>query len=263
MSIYDYKPILIYCTVLAFCFGCCMGSFLNCAAWRIVHGESFLKGRSHCPVCNHALGFVELIPVLGWILLGGKCKHCGSKISVRYLITELCFGIITALCLLRFDLTPLCLRNFGFLCILFLLTLTDIEAMIIPDGCHIAAIIIWILAEPFVFSGWKDLANHVLAMFVFGGGLLIVSLIMDKIMGRDSLGGGDIKLFGVIGLYLGMVGTLFTMMIACIAGLIYHLLRRNSEEEKAFPFGPWIAGAAAFMLLYGDPLVNWYMGLLK
>lgn len=266
MSIYEYQPMLIYFVVLAFCLGTCMGSFLNCAAWRITHNESFLSGRSHCPSCGHTLGIVELIPVLGWILLKGRCKHCKEKISVRYLITEIIMGVITVLCLLRFDLTILCLRNYGFLCILFLLTLTDIDEMIIPDGCHIAAVIIWILAEPFLFKGWMDVILHLVAGLLFGGGLLIISLIMDRILKRDTLGGGDIKLFGVIGLYLGIVGTMFVMILSCLGGLVFYIIVQSKQgeegEEKAFPFGPWIAMAAAFMLLFGDPIIHWYMGFL-
>lgn len=263
MSIYEYQPMLVYSLILAFCFGASMGSFLNCAAWRITHGESFIRGRSHCPSCGHELGLVELIPVFGWLILKGRCRHCGEKISARYILTEITFGLITVLCLLRFDLTVLCLRNYIFLCILFLLTLTDIEEMIIPDGCHLAAILVWLAAEPFLFTGWADVGLSILSMVIYGGGLLAVSLVMDRILGRDSLGGGDIKLFGVVGLYLGLIGTLFTIVLACLAGLIFHfLIRGKGEEQTAFPFGPWIAGAAAFMLLYGTPLVNWYLGLL-
>ena len=260
MSIYEYQPVLIFCSILAFCFGTCMGSFLNCAAWRISHGESFISGRSHCPSCGHELGAIELIPIVGWIMLKGRCRHCSEKISVRYLITETGFGLITLLCLLRFDLTVLCLRNSILICILFLLTLTDIEEMIIPDGCHIAALITWVVTEPFLFDGWGNVITHILAAVIYGGGLLAISLIMDRIMGRDSLGGGDIKLFGVTGLYLGIIGTLFVVVLACVMGLIFNQVGRGREEE-AFPFGPWIAAAAAIMLLYGEPLVKWYLGL--
>ena len=135
--------------------------------------------------------------------------------------------------------------------------------MIIPDGCHIAAILVWIVAEPFLFTGWKEVISHLLAMVVYGGGLLAVSLIMDKVLGRDTMGGGDIKLFGVVGLYLGMIGTLFCMVFACLFGLVFNrLIPGDEEDERAFPFGPWIAASAAFMLLFGAPLIRWYQGLL-
>ena len=264
MSIYEFKPILIYSIVVAFIFGTCMGSFLNCVAWRCVRGESFLKGRSHCTSCGHELGFKDLIPVLSWLSTGGKCRYCGAKVSVRYPLTEIAFGLITVICLLKFDLTVLCLRNYIFLAVLFVLTLTDIDDMIIPDGCHIVAVIAWIAAEPFLFDGWKGVISHVAAALIYGGGLLAVSLILDRIMGRDTLGGGDIKLIAVTGLYLGMIGNLFTLMLSCIMGLLFNaIIKRSSDDgDRAFPFGPWIAGAAAIMLLFGDPLINWYQNLL-
>lgn len=263
MTIYGYTPILIYSIVIAFIFGTCMGSFLNCAAWRSVREESFLKGRSHCTTCGHELGLRDLIPVISWLSTKGKCRYCGDKVSVRYPLTEIAFGIITVLCLLRFDLTVLCLRNYVFLCMLFMLTLTDIDDMIIPDECHIVSVIAWIVTAPFIFDGWGAAISHVAAGLVYGGGLLAVSLIMDRIMGRDTLGGGDIKLIAVAGLYLGFVGTLFALIIACIGGLLFNLINKSSEKGGSFPFGPWIAAGTAFMLLYGEPLVNWYVGLLK
>ena len=263
MSIYEYQPLLIFLVIVAAMFGAAMGSFLNCAAYRVVHGESFLKGRSKCPSCGHLLGALELIPILSWLIQRGRCKACGQKISVRYLLTELAFACITVLCLLRFDLTVLCLRNYVFLCCLFLLTLTDLEGMLIPDGCHIIAVIAWVVTLPFLFTGWGDVGLRILAALLFGGGLLVISLVMDHLLGRDSLGGGDIKLFAVVGLYLGILGPLFTLMLSCILGLLFHLLSRaGEEEEKAFPFGPAIAVAAGAMLLFGEPLLNWYRGLL-
>ena len=263
MSIYRTTPFLIYCVVIAAIFGACMGSFLNCIAWRSVRGESFMKGHSRCTSCGHELGFKDLIPVFSWLFSGGKCRYCGAKVSVRYPLTELAFALITVLCLLKFDLSLLCLRNYIFLSVLFVLTLTDIDDMIIPDGCHIVAVIAWIAAEPFLFNGWAGFISHVGAAILFGGGLLAISLILDRIMGRDTLGGGDIKLIAVTGLYLGMIGNLFTLMLACIAGLFFNVItKKSSDEEKAFPFGPWIAGAAAVMLLFGDPLINWYQNLL-
>jgi len=263
MSIYEYTPILIYSIVIAFVFGTCMGSFLNCAAWRYVNGESVLKGRSHCTSCGHELGLRDLIPVISWLASKGRCRYCGERISARYPITEVLFGIITVFCLLSFDFTVLCLRNYIFLAALFVLTLTDIDAMVIPDGCHIASLAAWVAAEPFLFEGWKNLMYYAGAGLLFGGGLLAVSLALDRAMGRDTLGGGDIKLVAVAGLYLGVIGTLFMLMIACLCGLIYnYLINKTSEKGSAFPFGPWIASASAMMLLFGQPLVDLYMALL-
>lgn len=262
MFIYEYRPALVFCVAVAACFGAIMGSFLNCAAWRVVRGESFIRGRSRCPSCGHVLGPLELIPIISWLIQRGRCKACGAKISVRYPLTELACALMTVLCLLRFGLTVICARNYVFLCCLFLLTLTDLDAMIIPDGCHIAAALAWLVALPFTFTGWRDVLLSIGAAVVFGGGLLGVSLAMDRIMGRDTLGGGDIKLFAVVGLYLGFIGTLFAMVIACVLGLVIHALTAKRGDGRAFPFGPSIAIAAGYMLLYGDALIRWYRGLL-
>ena len=261
MSIYEYRPLLIFCVAVAACLGAVAGSFLNCVAWRIVHNEPFVRGRSRCPHCGHVLSPAELIPVFSWLIQRGRCKQCGARISIRYPVTELVFSLVTVLCLLRFDLTVLCLRNLVFLGCLFLLTLTDLDAMIIPDGCHIAAIVAWLAALPFVGMSRGSILTHVLAGIALGGGLLLISLAMDRILGRESMGGGDIKLMAVVGLYLGPIGAMFALVLACVIGLLFHALRRG-DGARAFPFGPSIAVAAAAMLLFGAPLVAWYRGLL-
>ena len=261
MSIYEFRPLFVFAVVIAALLGAVMGSFLNCTAWRITRGESFLRGRSHCTSCGHQLGWTELVPVLSWVLQRGKCRWCGSRISVRYPLTELLFAAVSVLCLLRFDLTVLCLRNYIFLCCLFCLTLTDLDAMIIPDGCHIVSSVAWLVTLPFVFTTWGDLAGRLLAAVLFGGGVLGLSLMMDKLLGRETLGGGDIKLLAVSGLYLGMVGTLFALIFACVTGLAGSWLLRRGGKGQPFPFGPFIAISAAALLLYGTPLTEWYLGL--
>lgn len=268
MSLYDSSFLLIYCGILALVLGACMGSFLNCAAIRTGSGESFLRGRSHCMNCGHELRAPDLIPVLSWVFLRGKCRYCGAKVSGRYPLVEVIFALVCLACLLRFDLTILALRNFIFLSVLFYLTLTDIETMIIPDKCHIILALAWIASAPLLLSG-REVLMHVAAGVVFGGGILLVSLLMDRILGRESMGGGDIKLLAVVGLYFGFIGTLFVMILSCIMGLIFNVMRgrRGSEDAEAgsgkeFPFGPWIAIAAAIVLFAGDPLISWYTGLL-
>ena len=261
MSVYESNLLLAYCAAVAVLLGAAMGSFLNCAAWRYVHGESVLRGRSHCPDCGHVLGVGDLIPVVSYLALRGRCRYCGGKVSPRYLLAEAAFGILTAACLLRFDLTAVCLRNWVLLCCLFMLTLTDLEDCVIPDGCLIAAIIAWAAALPFLWNGWTGPAVSLLTGLVCGGALLAVSLVMDRILGKESLGGGDIKLFFVVGLYLGPVGTLIALILSCVLGLIFAAVSRRGSG-KPFPFGPAIAAATAVMLLWGEPLVNWYLGLI-
>ncbi|MBP5156032.1 MAG: prepilin peptidase [Clostridia bacterium] len=263
MSIFEDTALLVYSCVLAFILGASTGSFLNCAAWRIAHGESFIKGRSRCPACGRELSLPDLVPIFSWIFLRGKCRRCKARISVRYLITELLFALITVACLLRFGLTVFALRNWIFICCLFCLSLVDLDSYIIPNGCLIIAALAWAAALPFDVDPLTALWKGLLAGFVYGGGLLLISLLLDKILKKDSLGGGDIKLFAVIGLYLGFIGTLFSVIIACVLGLLFAVLRRAMKKEgEQIPFGPAIAASAALMLLFGSSLINWYNNLL-
>ena len=262
MTVWESTPLRLYCIFVAALLGAAFGSFLNCAAWRRTHGESVWRGRSHCPACGHTLGAGELIPVLSWLILKGKCRHCGAKISARYPLTELLFAVLTVLCLLRFDLSWLCLRNWIFLCCLFYLTLTDLEAFLIPDGCLLTAAAAWLAGIPLMRPGWPTVRGELLAALLFGGGLLLLSLLMDRLLGRESLGGGDIKLLAVEGLYLGLAGSLFSLMLACLFGLLFGRLRRaGTGSGEAFPFGPSLAAAAAVLLFCGERLISWYLGL--
>ncbi len=254
-------PARAFVYALALVLGAALGSFLNCAAYRLARGESFVTGRSRCPKCGHALGARDLVPVLSWLFLRGRCRHCGEKISARYPLSEAAFALLTLLCVLRFDLTLLCARNLVLLACLMCLTLTDWDAYLVPDGCLLAAALAWAAAAPFLGESWVWAGKHLLAAIVFGGGLLALSLVMDRVLKRDPLGGGDVKPFALPGLYLGLLGGLFALIFSCVLGLLCaRLLRRGARE--AFPFAPSIAFAMAGMLLFGDGLTTWYLGLL-
>ena len=269
MSIYEDTFFMIYCCVLAGAFGAVLGSFLNCAAWRMAHGESFIKGRSHCTSCGHVLGFLDLIPVFSWIFLGGKCRYCKTKISPRYMLTELFFAAVSVLSLLRWDISAEYVRNMVLACCLFCLSLVDLEIFEIPNGCVIIPALAWFAALPFMGMKGMDVLMHVLSGVGLGGIMLVLVLIFDKILGKESMGGGDLKLFVVTGLYLGVAASLFALFFACVLGLLTGAVMKyldekhpNTERNAQIPFGPAIAMASYVMLLYGDGPVNWYLGLL-
>ncbi len=254
-------PARVCVYLFALALGAVFGSFLNCAAYRVARGESFVRGRSVCPKCGHTLSARDLVPLASWLFLRGKCRYCGEKVSARYPLAEAAFALLTLACVLRFDLTLLCARNLVFLGCLFLLSLTDLDALFVPDGCLLAAALAWALTAPFLGQSWAWAGKHALAAAVYGGGLLLLSLVMDRALGRDTLGGGDIKLFAASGLYLGLIGGLFALILACVFGLLFALLSRRGARE-AFPFAPCVSLAAALTLLFGDGAIAWYLGLL-
>ncbi|MGI6088775.1 MAG: prepilin peptidase [Bilifractor porci] len=251
--------IYVYVDILAFVLGTVFGSFINCMAWRIVHGESVLKGRSHCAVCGHVLKAADLVPVISYLVCRGKCRYCGEKISPRYPLTELLTGAAFLGAELRFPLSFQAVRVMVLSCILLGLSLVDLDSYEIPDRFPAAGILWWAATVPFMDKPWTlQLKEGLTGAAVIAGGLLLLSLLFDKITGKESLGGGDIKLLFMLDLYLGPWVGLFHLILACLTGLLFVAVRR----QKKIPFGPAISLAGYFCLLFGDAFLQWYLGLL-
>ena len=270
----------IYLCILAFLFGTVFGSFLNCMAWRIAHNESVLKGRSHCAVCGHTLGITDLIPVFSWLFLGGRCRYCKEKISPRYVAAELVCGCGFVLSFLRYGLSWRTLQVIVLFCILLALSLTDFEIYEIPDRFILAGMIWYLVSSKLMdrrlsltgmtvsilpegeylsLPAWgQNLLAGLIGGFAIGGGMLFLSLLFDHLLGKESMGGGDIKLFFMTSLYLGLLQGLFSLILSCIVGLVIAAVMRR----KRVPFGPAISLAAFLSLLYGESFVNWYLSLI-
>ena len=253
----------IYYCIIAGIIGATFGSFLNCLAWRITHGESVLKGRSHCPDCGHDLNASDLVPIFSWIFLKGKCRYCGQKISIRYPASELILTLLSVILFLKYSVSIEFLRLLILTFTLFTLTLTDLYDYIIPDSCVLTIAVNWLVFTIFSATGIKEVLYSLLVSFLFGAGVLAIVLLFDKITGKESMGGGDIKLLAVVSLYLGGLGSLFMLFIACIIGLVFAVTTnfRHSNDEKHFPFGPAIAISTWIMLVFGMPFIDWYLSL--
>lgn len=239
-----------------------LGSFLNCMAMRMERNEDFVHGHSHCMNCGHILTARDLVPVASWIRLRGNCRYCGKKISLRYPVTELLFTVLYLGVYVRFDLTAELLRNLVLTGCLFTLSVIDIDSYRIPDACLGVGLLAWLLAEPFLFAGWRECLGFVLSGMVCGGCLLAFSLLCDAVMKKESLGGGDIKLFALLGLYLGGWKSYFLVLLSSILGLLFAGLRRLCSKEERIPFGPCIAAAGYLLLLFGTELTEWYISLV-
>ena len=246
----------IYIYVMAFIFGAVFGSFSNAWAYRIVHHENIAKGRSHCAECGHELSARDLIPVASYLSLGGKCRYCGKKISPRYLIVELLCGtyFVSIVAVAGLSVTAVRLLILG--CILLISSLVDLDIMEIPEGMMIAGAVISLLR----FLEGVSVGSFFLGL-VPAAALLLLVLLMDKIMKRETMGGGDIKLMAVLGLHFGAGEAVLIMVIACIIGIIA-AYATGKGKGKAFPFGPSLAAAAWITALCGAPLMNWYLSFL-
>ena len=260
-------PVLtIYILLLQAVFGAVLASFLGCFAWRVCHGEAVLKGRSHCDACGHVFGGKDLVPVVRYLSTKGSCRYCGKKISKLCLYGELALAGLFVLATLRFDLTAELFLANCFLCTLYVVTLTDFYEQIILDRCILFAVAIRFLV--FFCSGQVSL-NAFLTLLGNGlaiaGPILLLTLVLEYVLKKEALGGGDIKLLFVMGLYLGWANCLILLFVACIAGIIYgagQMKKEDGKEEGSMiPFGPFLSLGAVVALLVGDSIVTWYMSL--
>ncbi|WP_036612072.1 prepilin peptidase [Oribacterium sp. P6A1] len=284
--------LMIYVLVIAFVLGAVFGSFIDCTAWRIVKKEKVLSGRSHCDVCNHQLGIRDLIPIVSYIGSGGKCRYCGAKISSESTWVELVLGTVFVVFVFKFDVSFVALRSMGLAVILMGLSLVDLKTYIIPDRFHAAGIAWWLLTLPLItytkgvgimsylspdfylaaadnipgdFTGltfYSYLIRDFMMGFVSALSvalfMMIVSLVFDKVSGKESLGGGDIKLLFVTGLYMSTFVAFFNLILSCIVGLIFVFCLK---KEK-IPFGPSISVASLVSITIGSEFIVWYTGLL-
>ena len=257
-------PVQIYIVVITALLGLVMGSALNCLSYRIAKGEKWSGGRSPCASCGHELKVFDLIPLFSYIFLRGKCRYCGKRISSRYVIAEVSLAVIYVSLLWRFDLSLETLFLAVLCSCLFCLTLVDLDIQIIPDRflsiAAVSRLVYLVITHGFTVSCLSAVWYSIWHGLVLGGVILILSLVMDKVLHKESMGGGDIKLLAVLGLYFDLPCCFFLLIAACVIGLIL-ALGLGAKKGIAFPFGPALSIAAWVTLLAGAPVTAWYMGL--
>ncbi|MDD6678341.1 MAG: prepilin peptidase [Firmicutes bacterium] len=257
-------PLRIYTVCVCALLGLVMGSALNCLAMRLVSGQKWSGGRSRCPHCRHALSPLDLVPLFSWLFLRGKCRYCGEKISPRYPLTEALLALIFVSLLLKFDLRWETLELMILCACLFCLSLVDLDSQIIPDRFLVISAVtrfafLLVTFGPtadFLSAGWYALWHGL----VLGGSVLLLSLLMDKVLHKESMGGGDIKLLFVLGLYFDLPCCFLLMITGCILGIVLAMWL-GAKKDIAFPFGPALSAAAWLTLLFGPGITGWYLSL--
>lgn len=242
---------------LLFIYGLVFGSFFNVVGLRVPKGESIVRPPSHCTVCDRNLTVKDLVPVFSYVFLKGKCRGCGTKIHWVYPVMELATGLLFAFAYYQLGFTLELVVALLFISLLVIITVSDIAYMLIPDKILLFFLIPLIVLRVFEpLSPWWDS----IVGAVVGFGVLFLIAIVSK----GGMGGGDIKLFFVIGIVLGWVPTLLTLFLASIIGTVIGVisLRRTKQGRKTpIPFGPSIAIAAIIAYFYGESLVDWYVNL--
>lgn len=237
-------------------FGALIGSFLNVVIWRLPRGESLVKPPSHCPGCDTPIKPYDNVPVVSWLILRGRCRHCDAPIHWRYPLVELLTSLLCAGVVLRFGADRDVWLGLVFVLVLVPVAFIDLDHKIIPNKITAPAAIIGIALV--AVTRQDDLVEHLIAGAAAGGFLLAAAIAYPAGMGM-----GDVKLAGVMGIYLGRaVGP--AMLIAMLAGTIIGAIiiaRKGREEGRktGVPFGPFLALGGIVGLFAGDEIVDWYL----
>jgi leader peptidase (prepilin peptidase)/N-methyltransferase len=296
-----------------FVLGLAFGSFLNVCIYRLPRAMSVVRPRSACPECRQPIAFYDNLPVVSWLILGGRCRHCRARISPRYLVIELLTGGLFLACYWYFGLTLSALKYCAFAFLLLGLIFTDAEAKLLPDKLTLPGLALGVcfsllvpvsdLASQFLpgmlnlpFS--SDVTAHLLSLvdsllgaaagasFIYGAGAIYL-----RWRGTQGMGLGDVKLMAMVGAFLGLKLTVFTIFTASVAGSLFGLatilvvwrkrkrrfMQRLANAQAArrrawqssqmvyrhyqMPFGVFLGSMALVAFFFGDRVLGWYRGL--
>jgi len=259
--------------------GACVGSFLNVVVWRVPREESVLWPSSHCPRCGTPLAWFENVPVIGWLLVRGRCRHCGATVPIRYPLVELlCSGLWVAVLLgqpaaLGPDPHPFALLIAGWTLVTWLipLLLIDCDSLWLPEPLCRWGLVLGLLIT--VVAGalqGQDVLRSLLFWHLLAAGVALlafesVSGLAQRVLGRPALGLGDAKLAALIGAWLGLAGMGVTVFLAVVAGAVVGVVGRLSGRlgrQQPMPFGPFLAAGAVAVWTLGHPLWwQWFSGV--
>ncbi|MBU4257805.1 MAG: A24 family peptidase [Proteobacteria bacterium] len=246
--------------ITIFIFGICAGSFMNVCIYRLPASKSIIiPARSTCPNCGNIIKFYDNIPILSYLLLKGKCRHCDSPIAFRYLLVELIGGFFALCIYFKFGITIEGFVYYVLISSLLVITFIDLDHQIIPDVITLPGIPIFFFAS-FILTEitYKD---SLLGILAGGGSLLLIAVTYNLLTKKEGMGGGDIKLLAMLGAALGWKGVFFTIFIASVIGTVVGIilmLRTRRGLKLAVPFGPFLSMGAIIYIFFGSSIINWY-----
>ena len=287
----------LYLDFIVFVFGAVIGSFLNVCVHRMPRDQSIVTPPSHCPHCNHHIRWIDNIPLVSYLVLRGKCRHCGASISPRYFLVELLTAVLFLLMWLKltqWDHPPVHGIYFlkgpiNWLVIggLIVATFIDFEHYIIPNEITIGGIVVGLVLSAVypplqpvdLFTSWMlkfgpagmpawgaALFRSFTGVLVGGLTLLAVAMIGEAIFRKEAMGMGDVKLLAAIGAFFGWQSTLFTLFVSSMLGGVVGLVLVAGSKKgwhSRIPYGPYIAFGALLWMFYGREIMNWYVHFIR
>jgi len=251
--------------LIVFLFGLAVGSFLNVCIHRIPEGKSIVSPPSSCPQCGHRIEYYDNIPLLSYILLSGKCRHCRTFIPLHYPVVEAVTGLLSVALLMKFNLSPQFFLFLIFSASLVTIAFIDLHHRIIPDILSLSLLILGFIASLFKLSEipWLD---SLIGILGGGGFFYLVAFLFEKLTGREGMGGGDIKMLAMIGAWTGWRALPSIILISSLAGIVIggvSLLLARKEMRSKIPFGPFLSLGTLLSLFFGDDFQVWLSAIVR
>ena len=252
-------PIYLYAGLI----GLVVGSYLNVLIYRIPMGKSTVLPRSRCTYCGGVIRFYDNLPVLSFLLLGGKCRHCKAPISLRYPVIELFTATLFVLVVYRFGVRPALIPALVFVCLMILLAAIDLERFLLPDKITLPGILAGLVLQ--VLNPETPLTDAILGVLIGAGILILVINYWFWLRGEEGMGLGDVNMLALIGAFLGWQGVLTTLFLATLSGAIVGLLLLAAGRlglQSRLPFGLFLGLGGIVSLFMGEMMYELYTGLL-
>lgn len=260
-------------SLFMFILGAIVGSFLNVCIVRMPHEKSVVTPRSHCVHCKKQLLWYDNIPFISYILLKGRCRFCGEKISPRYFWVELVTAVTFVAFYQYYGLSALLPAYLTMACGFIVATFVDFEHRIIPDEVSIGGMAAGVLFSalipelhgmdpgtgPLVLAHLKSLGWSLFGVLVGGGSIYAMGILGDFLFKKESMGGGDVKLMAMVGAFLGWKLTILTFFLAPFFGAVYGIVEKIRTKDTAIAYGPFLVGGALISLFWGDVIIHWIL----
>lgn len=247
---------------VSFIFGALIGSFLNVCILRLPREESIITPSSHCPNCKTPIKFYDNIPLISFVQLRGKCRHCKQPISIQYPLVEGITALSSLLLFMRYGPSLSYLFYFAFVAALIVITAIDLYHQIIPDVISLPGIGVGLIAS--LILPQITFFNSLIGVLLGGGSLFIVGTLYQWFFKREGMGGGDVKLLAMIGAFLGWKAVILTILLSSLIGSItgiFIMVLKGKDFKYAIPFGPFLSLGAFISLFYGEEIIRWYLYL--
>ena len=239
--------------------GLFVGSFLNVCIYRLPLEQTVLWGRSHCPHCGRQIRAWENLPVISWIALGGRCAGCQTHISLRYPIIEIVTGLIFGGAAWLYGPTPLLVARLVFACARVVLFMIDLQHRILPNVITLPGTVLGLAFSAVLPPGLRDaiIGAVVCSLLLFGMGELV-----SRVLRKEALGFGDVKMTAMMGAFLGWKLTLVALFLASFLGSLIGigLVALTRDRDYQIPLGSFLAIGALSAVAVGEPLLTWYVG---